>query len=125
LIADPYKGVPLILYPLLHEIESAPDAPCFLGRFKVTLAHWETQRIQSSRQHRVDVSTLQDSLLNIYSELMNDELKLQSNQALQLEEYAKNSHNLYLALQKYDPELAASILLSNSFSPGLNQHYKH
>jgi hypothetical protein len=56
---------------------------------------------------------------------MNDELKLQSNQAQQLEEYAKSSHNLYLALQKYDPELATSILLSNSFSPGLNQHYKH
>lgn len=37
---------------------------------------------------------LQDSLLIIKSELMYDELKLQSNQARQLEEYAMNSHKL-------------------------------
>jgi hypothetical protein len=36
----------------------------------------------------------------------------------------KKSHNLYLALQ-YDPELANYIMLVNSFSPGLNRHYKH
>jgi hypothetical protein len=127
LSADQYRGVPFILYVLLLKLESAHGVPCFLGRFKAKLAHWETQIIQSSRQHRVDLSTLQYSLLNINSELMNDELKLQSNQAQQLEEYAKNSHNLYLALQQYDydPELATSILLSNPFSPGLNQHYKH
>jgi hypothetical protein len=56
---------------------------------------------------------------------MNDELKLHSNQAQRLEEYAKNILNLYLALQQYDPELATSILLSKLFSRGLNQHYKH
>jgi hypothetical protein len=94
-------------------MEYAPDVPCFLGRFKAKLAHWETQSIQSSRQHRVDLSTLQDSLLHINYELMNDELKLQSNQAQQLTEYAKNSHNLYLALQQYAPELlATSCMLS-------------
>jgi hypothetical protein len=86
------------LYALLHQMESAPDVPCFLGRFKAKLTHWGTQSIQSSTQHRVDLSTIQDSLLNINSELMNDELNIQSNRAQQLEEYAYTSRQVLVRM---------------------------
>jgi hypothetical protein len=41
---------------------------------------------------------------------------LQAKQSQQLDEYAKNGHNLYFGLQQYDPELADHILQSTSFS---------
>jgi endonuclease I len=67
-------------------------------QFQSQVSHWETQSIQSSaqspssRQHIVNLNTLQASLLNINSELMNYELNIQSNQEQHLlEEYAKTS----------------------------------
>ena len=72
------------------------------------------------RSNRPTLNHLQNSQLDINSELIHDELNLKLNPSQQLNEYAKNSHNLYRALQQYDPELADSILQSSFMLPGQN-----
>jgi hypothetical protein len=72
-------------------------------------------RSQANSQH---LKYLQHSLLDINSELIDDELNLQQIPAQQMNEYVKNSDNIYLTLQQYDPELAEAILQSSVVSPG-------
>ena len=56
------------------------------------------------------IKALRESFLDINSELTHYELDLKLNPSQQLNEYAKNIHNIYRALHQYDPELADSIL---------------
>jgi hypothetical protein len=52
---------------------------------------------QAGGEVSIELQHLKDSLLNLTSELIDDDFKHHSNQAHHLEESAKNNHNSFLA----------------------------
>jgi hypothetical protein len=81
-------------------------------------SHHIIEEHQEGRRLSLDLTQLQAKLLNLDAVVNSTYNPIRHKKC-------QNSHNLYLAIHKYDPELTYSALRSTSVSPGLDQNYSY